>query len=68
MFDDEFEGFLMKYNAFKSSIKLPPTSISIPMFSGRPDRDITITSDEILNLRILLETSETVEAFEAAIA
>ena len=35
---------------------------------GRPDRDITITTDEILNLIILLNTTTTVSQFLEAIA
>lgn len=35
---------------------------------GRPDRDITITADEIINLVILLNTTNDVNDFLEAIA
>lgn len=35
----------------------------IPFLSGRPDRDVTVDTDDILNLLIALNTSETLEEF-----
>lgn len=39
----------------------------IPYLSGRPDRHAVINSDDVLNLTILLNTTESFDAFLAAI-
>lgn len=39
----------------------------IGYLSGRPERDTTILSDEILDLKILLETTNDVNQFIAAL-
>jgi hypothetical protein len=35
----------------------------IPFLSGRPDRDSTIEKDDLMDLEIVLNTTETVEDF-----
>jgi hypothetical protein len=34
---------------------------TIPLFEGRPQRQTIITNDDLLNLKIILETSESYE-------
>jgi hypothetical protein len=37
--------------------------VSIPFLGGRPDRELVINGDDILNLQIALETSKTIKEF-----
>ena len=37
----------------------------IPLFSGRPERDLLIGKDDSLDLKIILNTTESVEEFLA---
>lgn len=40
----------------------------IPMFEGRPERDTAINSDDCINVRIALETTDNVKEFLEMIA
>lgn len=73
--DDEFrnhrEGMnihrnaMERINALSHDIKLSQASDSdIPFLGGRPERDLIITSGEIMDLTIALET-DTIEQFNA---
>jgi hypothetical protein len=39
----------------------------IPLFAGRPNRSLVIGKDDSLDLKIILNTTESVEAFLAKI-
>jgi hypothetical protein len=43
--------------------QLPTPVDRIPMFQGRPRRDVSITKDDVLNLIIALEIHADVEGF-----
>jgi hypothetical protein len=43
--------------------QLPTPVDRIPMFQGRPRRDVSITRDDVLNLIIALEIHHDVEGF-----
>ena len=41
---------------------------AIPMYTGRPVRDTAINNDDLLNLKIALNTTDSVDRFLAVIA
>lgn len=47
----------------KKYIDLPRTNSYIPFLTGRPRRDTTINSDDLINLQIAFFTSKTLEDF-----
>jgi len=46
----------------------PPCQPNVVALTGRPERDTCISKDDILNLRILLETTKDVNEFIQAIS
>ena len=57
-----------KPNVFdRRRVTLENTLNCIPMFGGRPSRDTVIGNDDILNLQIALNTTNSVSAFLKAV-
>lgn len=56
-------GASEKLKKEKKYTDLPKTNSFIPFLTGRPRRDNTINTDDILNLQIAFFTSKTLEEF-----
>lgn len=77
--DDFWDGYSWGYDLFekdnsqnvnvttnkiiKADQTIQENQNQIPMLSGRPDRDFLIDYDDLLNLKIALETEDTINAF-----